>query len=65
MKTTEPIRDKNHVAKLLMYYFNRGHMRNYLLIALCLHTFRLQSPTSPLSATFAQTGLWAASKPTA
>ena len=38
MKLTEPIRDKNQVAQLIMYYFNKGQMRNYLLITLCLHT---------------------------
>ena len=38
MKATQPIRDKAHVAQLIMYYFNRGQMRNYLLICLCLHT---------------------------
>ena len=38
MKTTEPIRDKQQIALLVMYYFNRGQMRNCLLITLCLHT---------------------------
>ena len=38
MKATEPIRDKNQVAQLLMYYLNLGQMRNQLLIVLCLHT---------------------------
>ena len=38
MKTTEPIRDKKQVVELIMYYFKRGQMRNYLLIMLCLHT---------------------------
>ena len=38
MNKTEPIRNKKHVAQLIMYYFNRGQMRNYLLITLCLHT---------------------------
>ena len=38
MKTTEPIRNKEQVAQLLMYYFNLGEMRNHLLINLCLHT---------------------------
>ena len=38
MKTTEPIRNKKHVAKLLMYYSKKGQPRNHLLICLCLHT---------------------------
>jgi len=38
MATTEPIRDKNQVNQLLMYYFNQGEMRNHLLITLCIHT---------------------------
>lgn len=38
MKTTEPIRDKHQVKKLLMYYFNKGEIRNHLLIVLCVHT---------------------------
>ena len=29
MKPTEPIRDKNQVSQLIMYYFNKGQMRNY------------------------------------
>jgi len=38
MAMTEPIRDKRQVNQLLMYYYNKGQMRNYLLIALCIHT---------------------------
>ena len=38
MSMTEPIRDKQQVSQLTMYYYNRGEMRNYLLIILCLHT---------------------------
>ena len=38
MAMTEPIRDKNQVNQLLMYYYNKGQMRNYLLITLCIHT---------------------------
>ena len=38
MKTTEPIRNKAHVAKLLRYYHKQGQHRNHLLICLCLHT---------------------------
>ena len=38
MKTTEPIRNKQQVNQLLMYYFNRGQMRNFLLITLCVYT---------------------------
>ena len=38
MKTTEPIRDKDQVNQLLTYYYNRGEMRNHLLVNLCLHT---------------------------
>ena len=38
MKTTEPIRNREQVTQMLMYYFKLGQMRNYLLIALCLHT---------------------------
>lgn len=38
MNTTEPIRRKNHVRKLLSYYSNKGEPRNYALIALSVHT---------------------------
>ena len=38
MKSTEPIRDREQVAQLLMYYSNKGQARNHLLITLCLHT---------------------------
>ena len=38
MTLTEPIRKKSHVQALLNYYLNRGEIRNYLLICLCLHT---------------------------
>ena len=38
MKTTEPIRNKQQISDLTMYYLNRGEIRNYLLIVLCLHT---------------------------
>ena len=38
MAMTEPIRNKHHLQQLIMYYFNRGNMRNYLLIILCVHT---------------------------
>ncbi|MCL2399574.1 MAG: tyrosine-type recombinase/integrase, partial [Defluviitaleaceae bacterium] len=38
MAMTEPIRDKHQVSQLLMYYFNKGEIRNHLLIALCIHT---------------------------
>jgi len=38
MAMTEPIRDKHQVNQLLMYYYNKGQMRNYLLITLCIHT---------------------------
>ena len=38
MAMTEPIRNKQQVSQLLMYYFNKGEMRNYLLITLCIHT---------------------------
>ena len=38
MAMTEPIRNKNHLQQLIMYYFNHGNMRNYLLIILCVHT---------------------------
>ena len=38
MATTEPIRNKIQVNQLIMYYYNKGEMRNHLLILLCLHT---------------------------
>ena len=38
MAMTEPIRDKQQVNKLIQYYYNKGQMRNYLLITLCIHT---------------------------
>ena len=38
MKATEPIRDKEQLHQLRMYYFNRGEMRNHLLVNLCLYT---------------------------
>lgn len=38
MAMTEPIRNKQQVNQLLMYYYNKGQMRNHLLIALCIHT---------------------------
>ena len=38
MAMTEPIRNKQHVNQLIMYYFDKGELRNYLLIILCIHT---------------------------
>jgi integrase len=38
MKTTEPIRSKRQVRKLLLYFSTRGQHRKYLLATLCLHT---------------------------
>jgi integrase len=38
MKTTQPIRDKHQVRQLAEYYFNRGEIRNYVLIVLSVHT---------------------------
>ena len=38
MKTTEPIRDKQQLSKLLRYYKNKGETRNHLLINLCVYT---------------------------
>ena len=38
MAMTEPIRSKQHVQQLINYYYNKGDMRNYLLIILCIHT---------------------------
>ena len=38
MAMTEPIRNKHHVNQLIKYYYNKGDMRNYLLIILCIHT---------------------------
>ena len=38
MAMTEPIRNKHHVNQLIMYYFDKGDVRNYLLILLCIHT---------------------------
>ena len=38
MAMTEPIRNKQHVNQLIMYYFDKGEFRNYLLIILCIHT---------------------------
>jgi integrase len=38
MKTTEPIRNKNHVRQLIEYYLKLGQIRNYVLIALGVYT---------------------------
>jgi len=38
MNTTEPIRDKAHVAKLINYFTKRGETRNCVLVTLCIHT---------------------------
>ena len=38
MKTTEPIRDREDVKKLVKYFLNLKQIRNYLLIMLGLHT---------------------------
>jgi len=38
MATTEPIRNKKQVRQLAEYYRNRGQLRNYVLVALGVHT---------------------------
>ena len=38
MAMTEPIRNKHQIKQLIMYFFNKGDVRNYLLIILCIHT---------------------------
>ena len=38
MATTQPIRNKQQVRDLAAYYLKRGHLRNYVLIVLGLHT---------------------------
>ena len=38
MKITEPIRCKEEINALVAYYRNRGNMRNFVLIVLCLYT---------------------------
>ena len=38
MATTEPIRDKKQIQAMAAYYFNKGKLRNYLLIILGVHT---------------------------
>ena len=38
MAYTEPIRDANHVKKLIEYYLKLGQIRNYLLVTLTVHT---------------------------
>ena len=38
MKTTEPIRNKKQLAKLLEHHQSKGETRNHLLITLCVHT---------------------------
>ena len=38
MKTTEPIRNPKHVAKLINYYLHKNQMRNYLMISICVYT---------------------------
>ena len=38
MATTQPIRDKKEVKKLMDYYLNLGNLRNYTLIVLSIHT---------------------------
>ena len=38
MSTTEPIRDKNKVRELIDYYKHRDEPRNYVLVALSVHS---------------------------
>jgi integrase len=38
MKTTEPIRDKGHITKLVGYYLAHGQIRNHVLIVMALYT---------------------------
>jgi len=38
MSLTEPIRDKRQVKALIAYYKNLNQFRNYVLVALCVHT---------------------------
>ena len=38
MAATEPIRNKHHVRQLAEYYLRLGHIRNYVLIVMGVHT---------------------------
>jgi integrase len=38
MSTTEPIRSKQQVRELAEYYFQRGQLRNHVLIVMGIHT---------------------------
>ena len=38
MATTQPIRDKGQVRRLIEYYLHLGQIRNYVLLVLGLHT---------------------------
>ena len=38
MATTQPIRNKQKVREISTYYLKKGHLRNYVLIVLGLHT---------------------------
>jgi integrase len=38
MKTTEPIRDPGQVRNLTEFYLKQGHIRNYVLINMCVFT---------------------------
>ena len=38
MAMAEPIRDKGHVRGLIEYYLKRGDLRNYVLVAMAVHT---------------------------
>ena len=38
MRTTQPIRDKQHVRELESYFLKRGEIRNHVLIVMGIHT---------------------------
>ncbi|MCL2049839.1 MAG: tyrosine-type recombinase/integrase [Defluviitaleaceae bacterium] len=38
MKTTEPIRNKKQIRKLVEYYLKQGQIRNYVIIVMALYT---------------------------
>jgi len=38
MATTQPIRDKKQTKELAKYFFERGEIRNYVMVVLAMHT---------------------------
>jgi len=38
MNTTQPVRKKKHIRKLVKFFLNKGQIRNHLLIIMCCYT---------------------------